>query len=104
MTLQERIQERRDRAAARADLVAYAFLSVFLVLFQLMIMYTVLDDLMNNVLYGLALALHADMTLIARLLLIWHYLPGILLVALIIWAVVSSLREEGDTYYGGQYR
>jgi hypothetical protein len=56
------------------------------------------------VLYGLALSLHADIALMDRLLLIWHYLPTILLVALIIWAVVSSIREEGDTYYGGQYR
>jgi len=95
--------ERLRWEEARADLVAYAWISVFLVLFQLMILYTVLDELVTNILYNLAIALHADIALMDRLVLIWHYLPTILLVAIILWAVATSIREEGDTYVGGRY-
>ena len=92
-----------DWEGARADLVAYAWIAVFLVLFQLMVMYTVLDALLTKTLYGIGLAMHADMALLDRLVLIWRYLPTCILICLIIWAIATSIRQEGDTYYGGRY-
>jgi len=91
------------RTAARADLVAYAFISVILVLFQLMVLYTTLDSLVTKTLYGIALALHADMDLMDMLIFIWHWLPSIILIAVILWAIVAGIREEGDTYSAGRF-
>jgi multisubunit Na+/H+ antiporter MnhB subunit len=97
------LEEKRDKAEARADLVAYAFISLMLVLFQLMVLYTTLDSLITKTLYGIALALHADMDLMDMLIFVWHWIPSIILVAVIIWAIIAGMREEGDTYTGGRY-
>jgi hypothetical protein len=97
------LETRRDMAEARADLVAYAFISLILVIFQIMVLYTTLDSLMTNTLYGIAVALHADMDLMDMLIFIWHWIPSILLVAVILWAIVAGIRDEGDTYSVGRY-
>lgn len=104
MTSRNAIRKRvGDKTEARAELVAYAFISLILVLFQLMILYTTLDSLVTNTLYGIAKALHANMDLMDMLVFIWHWLPSIILVAIILWAVIAGMREEPDSYYGGRF-
>jgi len=82
---------------ARTD-IGIAWLAVLVVIFEVMLIWGILYDLVTNILYSLGIASGGDVALLDFIVTVWQYFPIPFLFGVFVWAIVVSARAQEDTY------
>ena len=77
--------------------VGIAWTSVILVIFEVLLVWGLLYDLITNILYNIALAAGGGEQTLDMIVLFYQWMPVPFLFGVIVWAVVVSARAQGDS-------
>jgi hypothetical protein len=78
--------------------IGMAWLTVIVVIFQVMLVWGILHDVVTGVLYDLGVACGCDVGLLDFIVAVWTNFPIPFIFGVIVWAIVVSLRAQEDAY------
>ena len=78
--------------------IGMAWLTVIVVIFQVMLVWGILYDVVTGVLYDLGVACGCDVGLLDFIVAVWTNFPIPFIFGVIAWAIVVSLRTQEDAY------